>query len=104
MKYCYNNLKSNAAKRGKELTLTFSEFVQFCTETNYIQGKGKTRTSFSIDRKENEKGYTKDNIRVLPLGENASKGTKKLEYDYRSGYATVINYNQEIYTNVDNYF
>lgn len=82
IKASYQQLRDNAKRRGKFFDLTLEEFASFCYKTDYIQGKGKTATSYSIDCIENEKGYTKNNIRVLPLGENSKKGTKKLEYDY----------------------
>jgi hypothetical protein len=104
IRYAYNNLKANAKRRGKEFTLTLSEFTYFCIQYDYIQGKGKTKTSFSIDRMENDKGYTKDNIRILTLSDNSKKGSKTLYYDYRTGYATVTNNNYLIITNVDNFF
>jgi hypothetical protein len=91
VKYCYLNLKHNAKRRGVAFELTFEEFVQFCYATNYMAGKGRTRTSYSIDRIDNDKGYTLDNIRVIPLHENSRKGNKKLEYDWRTGSAIVTN-------------
>lgn len=80
----YNALKANAKRRGKVFTLTFEYFAQFCRETEYIAGKGRTASSYTIDRKINELGYTNDNIQVLTLEENArkGKGRKHLVYDW----------------------
>jgi hypothetical protein len=103
VKYCYNNLKHNAKRRGIEFALTLEEFIQFCHETNYLAGKGRTKASYSIDRIDNNKGYTLDNIRVITLSENSKKGNKKLEYDWRTKTATVTK-DIVINTNVDNYF
>ena len=61
--------------------MTFEEFSRFCRPTDYIQNKGTTKDSLSIDRIKNWLGYTIDNIQVLPVGLNAKKGTKKLEFD-----------------------
>ena len=69
--YYYNLLRCNAKRRGKEFILTLTEFKQFCEETNYIQLKGKTSKSMSIDRINSSKGYSIDNIRVLSLSENS---------------------------------
>lgn len=55
-----------------------------------MQGKGKTKESYSIDRKKNHLGYTEDNIRVLPLGENSKKSNKVLVYDWQTKTAKVI--------------
>lgn len=89
MKWSYWNLKSNSKRRGKEFDLTFDEFKAFCLATNYIAGKGKTLLSYSIDRIDNTKGYTKDNIRVVTVQENSRKGTKILHYDYLTKHAHV---------------
>lgn len=79
MKYTYNNLKQNAKKRGKEFSLTFEEFKEFCIETSYMSGKGRSATSFHIDRIDETKGYHKDNIQILTNKENVRKF---LQYDY----------------------
>ena len=76
----YYHLKGNAVRRGKEFTITMAQFKAFCFKTNYIQGKGKTKECYSIDRIDNDRGYTIDNIRILTVGENAKKKDKKLVY------------------------
>lgn len=75
MRYAFDTLKSNAQRRGKEFSLTFEEFKKFCAETGYMDKKGKTATSMSIDRKENDKGYTYDNMQLLSLADNTAKGS-----------------------------
>jgi hypothetical protein len=89
LRYSYLNLKHNAKRRGKAFELSFEDFKAFCRETNYLAGKGKTITSYSIDRIDNDKGYVLGNIRILSVSDNAKKGTKKLEYDYRTKQAWV---------------
>lgn len=89
MKAAYSNLRDNANRRGKFFDLTFDQFQQFAIETNYIQGKGRTSTSYSIDRIENDKGYTIDNIRIMEFGQNASKKDKILNYNWFDKTATV---------------
>lgn len=88
-KYSYYNLKNNAKGRGINFELTLEQFRQFCVETDYIIGKGIKKHSYTIDRIENDKGYTIDNIRILSNSANASKGTKKLEFDPERGGFTV---------------
>lgn len=104
VRYSYITTKNNAKRRGKPFTLTLAYFRKFCYETNYIQGKGKTKTSYSIDCIENEKGYVEGNIRILPLGDNSRKGTKTLSYDYQTGYATVLDSRAMVVDAGDNYF
>lgn len=90
VKAAFDALKHNSKRRGKEFLLTLDQFATFCQETKYIAGKGRSSTCLSIDRIDNTKGYTIENIRALPFGENVKKGTKVLMYDYQTGYATVI--------------
>ena len=92
LRAAFMDLRTNAKRRNKEFTLTLSQFELFCIKTKYLQGKGKTKDSFSIDRKDDSKGYTLSNIRILTLGENSRKEIarrKVLEYDYRTRFATV---------------
>jgi len=84
VRYCYQTLKDNSKGRGIKFDLTFEEFEQFCIKTDYLAGKGKTKTSYSIDRIESNKGYTKGNIQVLSLSENSSKGKKQIYYNEES--------------------
>lgn len=55
-----------------------------------MAGKGRSRTSYTIDCIVNELGYVEGNIRVLPKHENSAKGTKSiLEYDWQTRQARV---------------
>ena len=73
MQAAYQNLKSNAKRRGHDFTLTFKQFEDFATATDYIIKKGKSIDSFSIDRIDNDKGYSIDNIRVLTLSDKIGR-------------------------------
>lgn len=83
MKAAFQTLRYNAHRRGKPFTITFEYFTQFCYETNYMAGKGRSSLSYSVDCIINSLGYIPGNIQMLPKGQNASKGTKTLIYDYR---------------------
>jgi len=76
--YTFNYLKQNAKRRGKDFTLTLKQFKQFCDETNYIELKGKAGDAMSIDRIDNTKGYSYDNIQMISLSDNS----KKSNYEY----------------------
>lgn len=52
--------------------------------------KGKSVTSLTVDRIDNNLGYHADNIQVLTLRDNAIKGRKVLTYDWHTKYACVI--------------
>lgn len=76
VKYAFFVLRQNAKRRGKEFNITFEYFKNFVNQTHYMDYKGKTKTSFTIDRKDNSLGYISGNCQILTLSENASKGTK----------------------------
>lgn len=93
MKYAFQKLRSNAKRRGKEFDLTFDQFQQFCVKTEYLVGRGRTRTGFHIDRIRDDRGYTMDNIQVLTNTENITKENtrrKRLQYDYRNKEASFV--------------
>lgn len=88
MRYCFQTLKDNAKRRGKKFELTYDQFSVFAIKNKLLMGKGRTAESYTVDRIRNWEGYHIDNIQRLTLAQNASKGSRKLEYDYRTGYAT----------------
>lgn len=67
----YNELKRNAAKDGREVTLTYEEFVEFAGSSDcgycgapIIWAKKhlfKNGNAYNLDRKDNSKGYSKAN-------------------------------------------
>jgi CRISPR/Cas system-associated protein endoribonuclease Cas2 len=95
MKWSYWNLKSNAKRRNKVFDLTFEQFQDFCIETNYIAGKGRTLLSYSIDRINNNLGYSIGNIRCITVSENSRKNTKILNYDWQTKHASVTTHRRE---------
>lgn len=73
MRYTYNLLKSNAKKRKKKFTISFCYFRLWCIFYNYMELKGKTGKSASIDRDDPRKGYEIGNMKILSLSDNTSK-------------------------------
>jgi hypothetical protein len=73
LKYIYQTWKDNSRRRGKEHTVTYAEFVEFCKKTDYDLFKGKERFSLQIDRIRDWEGYHVDNIRAITLIENVMK-------------------------------
>jgi hypothetical protein len=86
MMAAYINLRCNAKRRGHGFSLTFDEFTEFAIETEYIIKKGKSKDSYTIDRIDNKKGYSLDNIQVLTNFDNVKKQhkTMKLEYEWET--------------------
>lgn len=73
-KYCWMVLRNNAKRRGKEFTITYEEFLKFLKQNpNYMLKKGIRVKSLQIDRIDNLKGYSLDNIRAITLRENVYK-------------------------------
>ncbi len=73
LRYAYNNLKQNAKRRNKHFGLSFAEFEAFAIATEYYKKKGRKATCYHIDRIDETKGYTIDNIQVLTNRENVRK-------------------------------
>lgn len=72
-RYCYKTLKMNAKRRGKFFDLTFEQFVFFINKYNYLELKGKTAMSLTVDCIINKVGYTEKNIRGITLRDNVWK-------------------------------
>jgi hypothetical protein len=77
LRYAYQTTKDNAKRRGKEFDLSFNEFKEFAIRVDYIKKKGIHASSIHIDRIEEEKGYTVNNIQPL---ENSQNVRKYLDY------------------------
>lgn len=77
----YRRLKSHAKQRGKEFSLTKEQFQEFCIKSEYMVKKGIHKNCLHIDRKDETKGYTIDNIQVLSNTENVKKYAKWISRD-----------------------
>lgn len=77
-------MRQNARYRKKGFNLTIDEFRIFCEKTDYLQLKGRGGGNITIDRKDNRKGYSFDNIQVLTLSQNSRKRwiDMKLQFGY----------------------
>lgn len=71
--HTFNLRRSRAKERGIEWNLTLAEFKQFCEENNYMELKGKSAGSASIDRIDPNKGYEVGNLQILTLAQNSAK-------------------------------
>lgn len=73
IKYAFSNLRRNARRRGKSFSLTFEQFKEFAIKTDYINKRGTSADSYTIDRIDPSKGYEIENIQVLTNSENVKK-------------------------------
>ncbi len=99
MRKCYDDLKTNAKRRGKIFKLTFEQFKEFAIKVNLLHKRGRTSESYTIDRRDNKKGYTIDNIQMLTRGENTRKGDRKIGYDYITKHGYIIEITEADITN-----
>lgn len=73
IRYAYKVLKNNAKRRKVGFSITIDEFIKFCDENNYMELKGVSASSYTIDRKKSEQGYTYDNMQILFNSQNVKK-------------------------------
>lgn len=89
LKSSYQNLKTNANRRGKEFTITFEYFCKFAIKCQLILNRGRTAEAYTVDRIKDHLGYVPGNLQMLTKRENVIK-QRRLEYDYRTKYGRVI--------------
>lgn len=73
LRYWYDILRQNARRRRKPFELTIEQFRDFCEQTGYLEKKGRNSGAYSIDRIDNELGYTIENIQIMEFGSNSRK-------------------------------
>lgn len=74
----FHSVRKCAKKRGHEFTITYEQFLEVITGTDYIKKKGLRAGDLTIDRIWQNKGYIPGNLRVVTRGFN----TKKMHFDY----------------------
>lgn len=99
MKAAFQTLRQNTRRRAKEqrkpkpFTITFEDFQEFCIKTKYMAGKGRTKTSYTIDCIIELLGYVRGNLQKLSKSDNSKKEQvrrKTLIYDYRRPDLTTV--------------
>ena len=73
---CYTRLRNHAKERNKAFDITFEQFKEFCIKSNYLNCKGIRKNSLHIDRIDESKGYSLDNIQAITNTENVKKYIK----------------------------
>lgn len=82
--YLINSARYRSKKHGDDFTLTIDdlEVPELCPiykiPLKYTPG-GRTDNSYSLDRLDNSKGYTKENVRVISWKANQMKGDFTIE-------------------------
>lgn len=77
----FENFRGNAKRRGKEFTITLSQFREFCKITGYIINKGCRGYAATVDRIDNNRGYHIDNIQLLTSRQNIAKYHKEDKFE-----------------------
>lgn len=82
----YQTLKDHAAARNVEFSISFEYFTRFVKKYKYIQNKGLSKDSYTVERIDPRIGYVEGNLKVLTRSENSRKGAaidkKILHYDW----------------------
>jgi hypothetical protein len=79
LKASFRAWRDNAKRRGKDFDITFDQFKDFAIKTDYYKKRGIRSHSLHLDRIDEKKGYTLDNLQVLP---NRANIRKYLRYHY----------------------
>jgi hypothetical protein len=78
LRYHFNLLRCAAKQRAKPFLLKYEEYEKLARESGYNEQRGREATSLSIDRIENDLGYSIDNIRIIVKSENSSKAHRRM--------------------------
>lgn len=92
IRYLFNQAKYRAKIKGIEFSIELEDLIipEKCPIMNiplfFTKGE-RTVNSISLDRKDNSKGYTKENTRIISWLANGRKGDLSIEqikrlYDY----------------------
>ena len=81
----YRRLKSSAIQHNRELSLSFEQFIVWRNQQplvchycgKLLTAHGKQSDSLTIDRVDNNGGYTEDNITLCCYGCNSGKGNRE---------------------------
>lgn len=82
---------------GKELTFGIDEFVEFAYNSKtkamldkYIASGKKRSLAPSVDRIDNRRGYSLDNIQIITVGENSRKAVGERMFSYRGSECCIV--------------
>lgn len=73
LRYFFNRLRYRAAERGHVFALPFEYYCEMVLASGYLEKKGKTAASLSIDRINEKVGYVVGNVQFKTLSENSRK-------------------------------
>lgn len=85
----YAAIRDHAKARKIKFLLTFDEFIDVVSGTEYIDKKGTKKHCLQIDRIKADMPYSRDNVCVITCSENSIKGNhEKLNPAYSAHYAS----------------
>lgn len=64
-------MRKRAKQRGHEFSVSPEVFRKLVTESGWLEKRGKTAKSLSVDRIDNSRGCVEGNLRVLTLSQNS---------------------------------
>lgn len=81
----FRQIKDRAKRKGIDFALSFEDFAELAAQTGYVEGKGRSASSLSIDRENAGIGYVLTNIRVMTVAENSSKSNVDRKFVFVRG-------------------
>jgi len=100
----YGQFKGKAKQRGIFFNISLEEFRKFCNDTGYIIKSGHRGMRYTIDRRDNLKGYVIGNIRLVTNATNINKYWNVDRYNERpQGFEVPEDYRDQISTACNNY-
>jgi hypothetical protein len=87
MKAAFSSLRDSAKERKIPFNLSLSEFAEFAVRCRLLQGRGRQKDSWHVDRidEDDPRGYHKDNINKASNSENASKENRRRKWEKLRG-------------------
>lgn len=71
---CFQTLCHNAKKRGIPVLMTVEQFTEWVQGTQYMELRGRSAHSLTVERRDATRGYELSNITILTNAANAVKG------------------------------
>jgi hypothetical protein len=87
MAAAFAGLRDSARRRSIEFNLTKLQFSCLAGISQYLTQKGPYKGNLTVDRRDNLRGYTEDNVQFLTRSANSVKQAKHDQRRYEAGYA-----------------
>lgn len=76
------NLRHSAKRRGIPFSISLGYFSAFAARYDYLNHRGKTAQSFTVNRIDSTKGYVEGNIEMITNAANVAQGNRERALDH----------------------